>query len=105
MNEIRPDKMKKIAMWGVIGLVLLFLVVLLNLFTIVAAGHRGVVLNFSAVQTDVLGEGVHFRVPIMQRIVEMSVQIQKAVTKTESASKDLQQISTWARTLLFWEKS
>ena len=94
MNEIRPDKMKKIAMWGVLGVALLFSVVLLNPFTIVAAGHRGIVLNFSAVQPDVLGEGVHFRIPIMQRIVEMSVQIQKAVTKTESASKDLQQIST-----------
>ena len=73
MNEIRPDKMKKIAMWGITGIALLFSVVLLNPFTIVAAGHRGIVLNFSAVQPDVLGEGVHFRVPIMQRIVEMSV--------------------------------
>ncbi|HAM52198.1 MAG TPA: HflC protein [Nitrospiraceae bacterium] len=63
---------------------------ILNPFVIVGAGERGVVLNFGAVQPHVLGEGIHFRVPIMQRIIKMDVTIHKSQTDAESVSKDLQ---------------
>ncbi len=62
----------------------------LNPFVIVGAGERGVVLNFGAVQPNVLAEGIHFRVPIMQKIVKMDVTIHKSQTDAESVSKDLQ---------------
>jgi len=62
----------------------------LNPFVVVGAGERGVVLNFGAVQGDVLGEGLHLRVPIMQRIVKMDIKIHKAQTDADSVSKDLQ---------------
>ncbi len=62
----------------------------MNPFVIVGAGERGVVLNFGAVQPQALGEGIHFRVPIMQRVMKMDVTIHKSQTDAESVSKDLQ---------------
>lgn len=59
---------------GVIGLVLFFI---LNPFVVVGPGERGVVTNFGAVQKDVLGEGLHLRMPIMQKVVIMDVKVQK----------------------------
>jgi regulator of protease activity HflC (stomatin/prohibitin superfamily) len=59
----------------------------------IGAGERGVVLNFGAVQETVLNEGVHFRMPIMQKIIIMDVKIQKVVTDAASASSDLQDVA------------
>lgn len=67
-----------------------FLFYLLNPFVIVGPGERGVVLNFGAVQKDVLGEGLHFRIPIMQKVLKIDVRIQKSQSDAESVSKDLQ---------------
>lgn len=74
----------------VILVALIFLVLVFNPFVIIGAGERGVVLNFGAVQPSVLGEGLHFRVPIMQRIVKVDVKVHKSQTDAEAASKDLQ---------------
>ncbi len=60
----------------------------------VGAGERGVVLNFGAVQQQVLGEGLHFRMPIMQRIVTIDVKVQKATTDAAAASSNLQDVSS-----------
>jgi regulator of protease activity HflC (stomatin/prohibitin superfamily) len=60
----------------------------------IGAGERGVLLNFGAVQDTVLGEGLHFRVPIMQKIAIMDVKVQKAVTDAASASADLQDVTS-----------
>lgn len=73
---------------GAIGAFVLVLV--FNPFVIVGPGERGVVLNFGAVQPEVLGEGLHFRVPIMQSVVLIDVKVQKAQVEAGAASKDLQ---------------
>lgn len=67
---------------------------LFNPFVIIGPGERGVVLNFGAVQKEVLGEGLHLRVPIMQRVVVMDVKVQKGEGMGDAASKDLQQVTT-----------
>jgi len=76
------------------GLVLLVGVVavaaVLNPFVIIGPGERGVLLNFGAVQNDVLGEGLHVRMPLRQRIEIMNVQVQKDQTDAAAASADLQ---------------
>ena len=59
----------------------------------IGAGERGIVLNFGAVQNEVLNEGLHFRVPIMQKVAIMDVKVQKAVTDAASASADLQDVT------------
>ncbi len=60
----------------------------------VGAGERGVVLNFGAVQETVLGEGLHFRIPVMQRVALMDVKVQKSQTDAAAASSDLQDVSS-----------
>jgi regulator of protease activity HflC (stomatin/prohibitin superfamily) len=75
----------------VVGIVLaLIIVFLLNPFVIVGAGERGVVLNFGAVQPQVFSEGIHIRIPFMQRVIRMDVRVHKSQTEAESVSKDLQ---------------
>src|SRR3989339_1711349 len=60
----------------------------------IGAGERGIVLNFGAVQDNVLGEGLHFRVPIMQRVAVMDVKVQKSLTNAAASSSDLQEVSS-----------
>lgn len=59
----------------------------------VGAGERGIVQNFGAVQDQVLNEGIHFLLPVMQTAVLMDVKIQKAITDAASASSDLQDVA------------
>jgi regulator of protease activity HflC (stomatin/prohibitin superfamily) len=79
---------------GVVAVAVLLVLLLLNPFVKIDAGERGVVLNFGAVQGEVLGEGLHLRIPIMQKIMKMDVKIQKSETRAEAASKDLQDIKS-----------
>ena len=77
----------------IIVAVLVFLVFLRPMVQI-GPGQRGVVLNFGAVQNYVLGEGLHFRMPIRQRIIRVDVRVQKYITSAAAASKDLQEVSS-----------
>jgi len=54
----------------------------------VNTGERGIVLNFGAVQDEVLREGIHFRIPIMQDIISLDEKIQKVTTDAASFSTD-----------------
>jgi len=74
------------------AIVLLFL--MLHPWVQIGAGERGIVLNFGAVQDKVLEEGLHFRVPVMQKIITMDVKVQKVVTDAAAASSDLQEVSS-----------
>jgi regulator of protease activity HflC (stomatin/prohibitin superfamily) len=76
----------------VIGLLILVLVI--NPCVIVSPGHKGIVLNLGAVSDKVLSEGVHFRMPLVQSVIEVDVRVLKNETKADAASKDLQNIST-----------
>ena len=77
----------------IIGAILVF-ILFLHPWVQVGAGERGVVLNFGAVQKTVLGEGLHFRVPVMQRVALMDVKVQKSETNAAAASSDLQDVSS-----------
>ncbi len=59
----------------------------------IGAGQRGIVQNFGAVQDKVLNEGLHFKIPVMQKVVLMDVRVQKAQTDASSASSDLQDVT------------
>ena len=62
-------------------------------FTVVEAGTRGVLLTWGQV-TGILDEGLHFVIPIAQKVVSMDVTIQKAETEESTASADLQEVTT-----------
>jgi regulator of protease activity HflC (stomatin/prohibitin superfamily) len=94
-KEAMQSVMKK----GPMGLALIIVAILvfflfLRPWVQIGAGERGVVLNFGAVQENVLGEGLHFRIPIMQRVVLTDVKVQKVVTDAAAASSDLQEVSS-----------
>jgi len=67
---------------------------LLHPWVQVGAGERGIVLNFGAVQDNVLGEGLHFRIPVMQLVALMDVKVQKSLTNAAASSSDLQEVSS-----------
>src|SRR4030065_2545040 len=79
---------------GIVAVAVLLVLLIISPCVKIDAGERGVLLNFGAVQDEVLGEGLHLRIPIMQKIVKMDVKIQKSETRSEAASKDLQDIKS-----------
>lgn len=66
--------------------------ILLSSFTVVSAGHTGVVSTFGQVSEDVLQEGFHFKAP-WQRVTKMDNRIVKLEVSTEAFSSDLQTVS------------
>lgn len=77
----------------IIGIILL-LFLFARPWVEIGAGERGVVLNFGAVQKDVLGEGLHFRIPVVQTVALMDVKVQKSLTHAAASSSDLQEVSS-----------
>lgn len=61
----------------------------------VPAGHRGVLMQFSAVQPGVKGEGLYFKLPLIQGVQDIEVRVRKNETKASASSKDLQQVSSY----------
>ena len=73
---------------------LLVLLVITNCFTIVDAGHTGVVVTLGKVNEGVLQEGIHFKAPFVQKVVKIDNRIVKLEVDTEAFSKDLQTVAT-----------
>lgn len=82
----------------VIGAIILIIIgfVVSASVQIVESGHRGVLLHWSAVDTSIppLEEGLHFVVPFQDNVVNMEVRTLKFTKDTDSASRDLQTVST-----------
>jgi prohibitin 2 len=103
MYESDADKTKD-AIWAIIkkgptGLmvivgVIIFILIFFRPWVQVGPGQRGIVLNFGAVQEQVLEEGLHLRIPLMQEVELMDVKLQKAETDAAAASADLQDVSS-----------
>ena len=78
-----------------IGVVILLLLLwALAPFGTVPAGHRGVMTTFGSPSDTVLSEGIHFRIPIAQKINLVNVSIQKGEGEGDAASRDLQTVHT-----------
>ncbi|MBI3353224.1 MAG: prohibitin family protein [Nitrospirae bacterium] len=63
-------------------------------WTTINPGYRGVVVRLGAVQKGVLSEGFHFKLPFIDEIEKMNVQIQKDSVDADAASRDLQFVTT-----------
>ena len=63
-------------------------------FVVIPAGHTGVVVTLGKVSDTVLQEGMHFKIPFAQEIVQIDNRIVKLEVSTEAFSKDLQTVST-----------
>lgn len=74
--------------------VIIVVILAFESLTIVQAGHRGIIVQLGAVKPTVLGEGMHFKIPFIQDIVQVEVRVQKAESSASAASKDLQVVTT-----------
>ncbi len=77
-----------------IGVLLIVVGLLFDSFTTIPAGHRGVVIRFSAVTGKILDEGLQMKVPFIDSVEKMSVQTQKVEANASAASRDLQDVQT-----------
>jgi len=78
----------------VIFVILGLIVSCLNSVHTVPPGHRGVVLTMGKVKEVNLGEGLQFKFPYIQKIVDMKVTLEKEEVTESAASSDLQEIMT-----------
>lgn len=85
-------KTKKIIISVVLLIIFLVLFLMFNPFVIIKAGERGVVLNWGAVSDKIFNEGIHFRIPIMQKIAVLDVKTVKHEVKSIAYSKDIQTV-------------
>ena len=91
LKEKNP-KMKKYIVFGIIAV--LVIIIAINAFVVVDAGHTGVVVTLGKVNEGVLQEGIHLKIPFIQNVVKIDNRIQKLEVQTEAFSKDLQSVDT-----------
>lgn len=70
------------------------IIVATSSFTIVPAGHTGVILTLGKVSNTSYTEGFHLKVPFVQAVENMSNKIQVYETPASAVSKDLQTVSS-----------
>jgi prohibitin 2 len=75
--------------------ILIIFILLTGTIYIIPAGDRGVLLTFGKPSQQAMGEGLHLKWPIAQKIVKMDVKtLRFDAPKASSASKDLQIVTT-----------
>ncbi|HJU26773.1 MAG TPA: prohibitin family protein [Rhodanobacteraceae bacterium] len=77
-----------------IAVAVLVLLLLWSSFVTIGPGERGVLMTFGAVQHGVLAPGLHMKIPLVQTVKRMNVQIQKSQTQETAASRDLQDVTS-----------
>lgn len=79
---------------GFVLLIVIALVVVFGSIYTVESGQEGVLLTFGKADMIAKDPGLHFKVPIVQRIVKFDVKTAKFEASVTAASKDLQDVST-----------
>lgn len=95
--KVTPENKKKFNWKKIVipaAAALAAVIIAANSFTIVGAGHTGVVVTLGKVNENVLQEGIHAKVPFVQDVVKIDNRIQKLEVNTEAFSKDLQSVNT-----------
>jgi hypothetical protein len=70
--------------WSLIGL--LALVIVLNSFSVVEYGHVGIRKTMGRLDDHVLSEGLQFKIPFVQTIIPVNVQVAKSETDAAASS-------------------
>jgi regulator of protease activity HflC (stomatin/prohibitin superfamily) len=93
VEEIRLERIiPRIIIGGF--LIIIFSMMLFGTFYQINAGQRGVVLTFGKPTMLAMGEGLHMKIPMVQKIIKMEVRTQKYEAELTAASKDLQDVQT-----------
>ncbi|MFZ0325779.1 MAG: SPFH domain-containing protein, partial [Nitrososphaeraceae archaeon] len=77
---------KKLLIIAAMATFIVIILVMSESVVIVQAGHRGVVLYAGAVESRVLGEGVHFIIPFAEQVIPLEVRTLKFVANASAAS-------------------
>ena len=91
-GTVKKSGMGKLIAGGIPGAAAI--VLLASSFTIVPAGHTGVILTLGKVSNSVYTEGFHLRIPFVQQVESLSNKIQVYETPASAVSKDLQTVSS-----------
>jgi regulator of protease activity HflC (stomatin/prohibitin superfamily) len=91
-NFMRQGPARKNVIRIAVAIVVLILLFFLSPFGTIAAGERGVHLRFTAVTGKLFGEGLYFRIPLIESVQMMDVKVQKYEMESAAASKDLQTV-------------
>jgi prohibitin 2 len=94
MEEIKQNIRKWLRVSVPVGIAVVVLIIAANSFGTVGAGERGVMLQFGAVQGDVIEEGLYFKIPLVQNVELIDVRIQKNEVTSTASSKDLQIVTS-----------
>lgn len=79
---------------GIVGVVVVLAIILLICsFTTIKSGEVGIKVRFGKVVNTQIDEGINFKVPFIEKIVKMNIQVQKIEIDTSTSSKDLQDIN------------
>ena len=78
----------------VVGVLLVAYILSSSAWFIVEPGERGLIVSLGSLLETTYGEGFHFKVPFITTAVTMNIQTQKAEVTADSASKDLQVVTT-----------
>lgn len=106
MNTITQDRdhytnvtarlVQRFVLYGFGGMIVLIL--LFGFYFTIPAGYCGVLTTFGAASQNVLAPGLHFKLPVVQGVVKMNVQVQKNQVTEHAASLDLQDVETTVAT-------
>ena len=91
-NFMRHGPARKNVIRIALAIMALILLFFLSPFGTIAAGERGVHLRFTAVTGKLFGEGLYFRIPLIESVQMMDVKVQKYEMESAAASKDLQTV-------------
>ena len=88
-----PKKLMEKSISYLVIVILCFILIFGSFYTI-TAGYRGVILTFGKPTMNAMTEGLHLKIPIVQKIIKMDVKTQKYEADLTAASKDLQDVNT-----------
>lgn len=81
--------------WRIIWILIPLVILLptIGMWTVVGAGHVGVITRFSAVQR-VVHPGFAFKIPLIEGVTQMETRTQKEQVEATAASNDLQEVKS-----------
>ena len=88
------DEDKSVIIGSIIGVAVIFVLLLFfGSFRTIKSGEVGIKVRFGKVISTQMDEGINFKLPFIEKIVKMNIQVQKSEVTTSSASKDLQDVN------------
>ena len=94
MNVQKINPQQTYIKWGVIGfLSTIGFITALNSFYVINAGERAIKFTLGDI-TNIESDGLHFKVPFIQRYERVDVRTQKTTAEASAGTKDLQNVTT-----------